>query len=529
MKKAVLLMLSLFSALSLMFLSCSTDSSGGGSDPEFDVTICNGAGDEKTEFSAISGSDINIYVTSKNYFNALDVKSANYYDEETEDIENLSLSFVQTYTERSLHKYSLAVPNKAGSFKVSITFNKVNTTVTKTLDIILNTSSSSEEKAVPVIKTQPQGKTYATGTTEFDALTVVATISDDSTPVYQWYNESGKIDGATNASYKPTAEGKYYVIVYNSSDKTKFVKSEPAVVHVKAVGELDKCVIVSNLEKEISYDKVDEIKTLSIVAEPTVADEVVNYQWYKDSEKLDGETKSSYEPTTFGSYYVEIWASKGDNKSAIEISNTCVISESEIEINVSSLGGTTAYIGDTLTVTATTNIDGNITYQWYTTDSTSGDDRDISGATDSSYTPEEVGKYGCSVTVKSKVTGISRSTQKAGVCDVKEKDPNDPATPIISSEPIDVSCEVGESITLSVTATRSDTGVLTYQWYKGTAALNGATSATYTKSNCSATDAGEYYVIVTNTLNSKKATKKSRTAIVTISGTGDVGGGFDFN
>lgn len=48
MKKAFLLMLSLFSVLSLMFLSCKTDSSSGRGTPEFDVTICDTHASPKT-------------------------------------------------------------------------------------------------------------------------------------------------------------------------------------------------------------------------------------------------------------------------------------------------------------------------------------------------------------------------------------------------------------------------------------------------------------------------------------------------
>ena len=59
--------------------------------------------------------------------------------------------------------------------------------------------------------------------------------------------------------------------------------------------------------------------------------------------------------------------------------------------------------------------------------------------------------------------------------------------------------------TLTVNATVSDGGTVTYQWYKGGEAISGATSATYTP-----TEAGVYYVIATNTLsNGAKATTKS--------------------
>jgi hypothetical protein len=47
-----------------------------------------------------------------------------------------------------------------------------------------------------------------------------------------------------------------------------------------------------------------------------------------------------------------------------------------------------------------------------------------------------------------------------------------------------------------VTATGD--GTLSYQWYKDSTAISGATSASYTISSASSSDAGTYYVIVTN-------------------------------
>lgn len=61
----------------------------------------------------------------------------------------------------------------------------------------------------------------------FVALDGTATVADAGTPIYQWYNADGdvEIEGATNATYTPTADGSYYVIATNQlsgySDNTK--------------------------------------------------------------------------------------------------------------------------------------------------------------------------------------------------------------------------------------------------------------------------------------------------------------------
>ena len=49
-----------------------------------------------------------------------------------------------------------------------------------------------------------------------DELTVVATVSDGGTKLYQWYHDGVAIDGAEAATYQPTADGEYYVVVVNT-------------------------------------------------------------------------------------------------------------------------------------------------------------------------------------------------------------------------------------------------------------------------------------------------------------------------
>jgi O-glycosyl hydrolase len=86
----------------------------------------------------------------------------------------------------------------------------------------------------------------------------------------------------------------------------------------------------------------------------------------------------------------------------------------------------------------------------------------------------------------------------------------DAATPVIAvtAQPGTGTVNIGESITLSVTAVVSDGGTLTYQWYSnatdtnsdGTEILN-ATSVTYSPNSTTAGPPVYYYVVVTNTNN----------------------------
>ncbi len=98
--------------------------------------------------------------------------------------------------------------------------------------------------------------------------------------------------------------------------------------------------------------------------------------------------------------------------------------------------------------------------------------------------------------------------------------------PTIDSQPQDVICNVGDSKTISVTASSSDGGTLLYQWYSNTIDSNtggteiiGATNASYTVPTSTA-DTYYLYCIVTNTNNiattNKIAMAISDVATVTI-------------
>ena len=95
-------------------------------------------------------------------------------------------------------------------------------------------------------------------------------------------------------------------------------------------------------------------------------------------------------------------------------------------------------------------------------------------------------------------------------------------TPIIASQPQSATVAVGDAVNLSVTASVTDGGTLSYQWYKETSAINGATGSTFSPSTATGGTAS-YYVVVTNTNNSVNGTKtaaiKSGSATVIVNAT----------
>jgi uncharacterized repeat protein (TIGR02543 family) len=100
------------------------------------------------------------------------------------------------------------------------------------------------------------------------------------------------------------------------------------------------------------------------------------------------------------------------------------------------------------------------------------------------------------------------------------------ATPTISSHPADVTKSAGETATFSVSASRSDSGTLSYQWEVSAnngsswgivSGGTGATTSSYTTPTLVSADLGKQYrVVVTNTLSGATATATSNAATLTI-------------
>jgi uncharacterized repeat protein (TIGR02543 family) len=90
--------------------------------------------------------------------------------------------------------------------------------------------------------------------------------------------------------------------------------------------------------------------------------------------------------------------------------------------------------------------------------------------------------------------------------------------PTITQQPSAIAKTVGQTATFTALASTADGGVISYQWYKGTTPISGATSATYSFVTTATTDAGSYKVVATNTLNGGTATTTSNVVTLTMSG-----------
>ena len=193
--------------------------------------------------------------------------------------------------------------------------------------------------------------------------------------------------------------------------------------------------------------------------------------------------------------------------------------------------GSTVKVGDTrptLSVTADVTDGGTLSYQWYSNmeNSTSGS-TEIAGATGSSYEPltTTAGTTYYYVVVKNtntEATGAQTTEKTSHIAAVTVNPPVPAASPTILNHPYGDTVYAGDIVTLGVTATKSDAGTLSYQWYSNAVeSMENATlieDATADFYQPAADIAGVmyYYVAVKNTLGSQSATTFSSIAMVTI-------------
>src|SRR5208337_4403730 len=120
----------------------------------------------------------------------------------------------------------------------------------------------------------------------------------------------------------------------------------------------------------------------------------------------------------------------------------------------------------------------------------------ISGATSSSYTTPTtaMSENGANYTVTvSNTSGTVTSGPFALTVN--------PAAPAITVQPVSQTVDAGQTATFTVAAT--GTAPISYQWYMGGAAINGATSSSYTIPATTIANSGSSYTVtVTNVAGS---------------------------
>lgn len=200
----------------------------------------------------------------------------------------------------------------------------------------------------------------------------------------------------------------------------------------------------------------------------------ISYQWKRNGINV-GTNSSSYTVAegNVGTYNITCVATNSIDGRAVT-SNTAIHTVTAATVTITSQPASASVIqgvSNTFTVAATTQA-GTLSYQWRKNSVA------ISGATSSSYTALETSvgtpSYDCVVTNITYGVGTASNAVTLTVT---------AATPTITAQPSNATVQQGVSYTVSVAATvpvTSPAGSLSYQWYRNSVAIVGATSATQT-------------------------------------------------
>jgi hypothetical protein len=340
------------------------------------------------------------------------------------------------------------------------------------------------------ITTQSSSSTVCENTSH----TMSVTANGSGTLSYQWYNSSGAINGATNNTYSlgsvSTAHADdYYCIVSNScgSDQsntiTLSVQTAPSITNQPSS--------TAVCENQSALFNISGSGTSPL-----------SYQWYDGNGLISSASNSTYlissaSSSDAGTYYCKI-----SNACGNVTSNTAnLVVNSNVSISSQSASKTVCS-GSSPSFAVTASGTATISYQWYK------DNTAISSANNNtlSLTSVDTSDVGSYYVVASNVCNTVQSNGMQ--LTVNE-------SPTINVQPVSQVVCAGNASMLHVSA--SGTAPLTYQWYKGGTQIAGATSSSYQISSSSSSDAGTYYVVISNSCGTQNSSNASLTVDIPVS------------
>ncbi|HXU79623.1 MAG TPA: hypothetical protein VN794_23785, partial [Methylomirabilota bacterium] len=341
------------------------------------------------------------------------------------------------------------------------------------LDYSDNTSilvTSTINCAAPSVAISPLSAIKCPG----DTVGFAATANGTGPLAYQWRKDGAPIAGATGTSYSisPIAlsdAGSYTVVVTNlcgTATSTPGVLVVNTNVSATPLASLVKCL--------------GDSATFSTVAGGTGP---FIYSWRKDGSLL-AETNSaltiaSVTALDSGTYSVQVSGACG---SIVTNSATLTVNP---PVTASPLVDLVDCPGDTAMFNTIAAGTGPFSFTWYKNGFVLAETNssltlaNVTGADAGTYSVVVIGTCGNAVTNSASLT-VNQNV-------------------IVATAPVSLTNCPGTSPNFSINAT--GTG-LSYQWYKGSAALAGQTTSSLNLANISATDAGTYSVVITGTCGS---------------------------
>jgi P pilus assembly chaperone PapD len=290
---------------------------------------------------------------------------------------------------------------------------------------------------------------------------------------YQWYKAAAPVAGATNSSLditnaQSTDAGIYSVVVSGtcglaqSNSATLTVNSPVLVVHPPT----DQSVCPG----DTAHFSVDATGT------------ALTYQWFKAATLLAGATTSGLSITNVQSTNAAIYSVVVSGACGLTQSNSATLTLNSPVLVAHRPTDQTVCAGDTahFSIDATGS---SLSYQWYKAATL------LAGATNSSLTisnAQSTDAGGYSVVVSG---ACGQPQTNSAILTV-----NSPV--LVIHPPTDQNVCPGDTAHFTVDATGT---ALTYQWFKATTPLNGATTSSLTITNAQSTNAAIYSVVVSGT------------------------------
>ena len=317
---------------------------------------------------------------------------------------------------------------------------------------------------------------------------------DNAVFAYQWQSEGVDISGSTGETYtQADAEvGKVISVRVSFTDDAgndETLTSGPTdAVEAKANSP------ATGLPAITGTTQVGETLTADVSGisdDDGLSNAVFSYQWQADGAELSGATGSAYTLADADvGKAVSVTVSFTDDAGNAETLTSAATAAVDAKPNAPATGqpaiSGTALVGETLTADTSGIADADgltnaaFSYQWVSNDGNA--DTDISGATDSTYTPVEadVGKV-ISVKVAFNDDAGNGEESTSAATEAVEARPNSPATgaPAISG-----TAQAGETLTAETSGIADEDGLtnaaFAYQWQADGADISGSTGETYT-------------------------------------------------
>ncbi|HVJ51622.1 MAG TPA: beta-1,3-glucanase family protein [Aliidongia sp.] len=343
----------------------------------------------------------------------------------------------------------------------------------------------------PVITAQPAAQSAALG----QAATFSVTATGAAPLTYQWYKNGTLITGATSASYTTPATvagdsaSTFFVVVSGSGDN---ITSSMASLQVTDSPGTSLMAIAAGSTTAIGNFTADTDFNggggNSRAGAPITVAGIVDAapQAVYQTERAGTFTYTVPGLTAGASYSLRLhfaefyWTKPGQRVFNVNINGTQVLSNFDI---VAAAGGPNIALIKPFTATASSA--GQIVVKF------------TNGSAD-----------------QPKVSGI-----EVLIPGTVTPPPPVVTPPSIATQPVAQTVAVGQTATFSVVA--SGTAPLTYQWYRGSAAITGATAASYTTPATTAADNGAAFKVIVTGTGGNTATSN----VVALTVTGGTGGG----